>query len=123
NGSPGIPEERIGRTLRRQGVLAMGRWIVLAVFWSLAVTGSQDAEAQSWSIPFEESERASHHAESLVITPDGHWLVTAGHVYDPKAAKSAGEIRLWDVTAAEVKKTLHGKAHSYSLPAGSLALS
>src|SRR5262249_7100876 len=47
----------------------------------------------------------------------------AGHVYDPKAAKSAGEIRLWDVTAAEVKKTLHGKAHSYSLRAGCLALS
>src|SRR5262249_27240882 len=123
NGSPGVPEGRIGRTLRRQGVLAMGRWIGPSVFWALPLTRSQDAQAQSLSIPFEESERASHHAESLVITPDGHWLVTAGHVYDPKAAKSAGEIRLWDVTAAEVKKTLHGKAHSYSLRAGCLALS
>ena len=81
------------------------------------------AAAQEWSVPLEPTDQGTHRAESLAFTPDGKWLATAGLFHDPRAKNSVAEIRIWDVTTAELLKTLHGATWSYAYRSGCLAAS
>lgn len=88
------------------------------------------ASAQQWSVDLYDVNLEDRdgiidrtRAESLEFMPDGKTLVTAGYFYNSAVKATHGEVRLRNVADGSLKATLRGTTVTYTLRAGSLAVS
>jgi WD40 repeat protein len=103
--------------------------IMLSSFW-FPGSVNEPASAQQWTVELDDvyiedpdgiADRT--HAESVEFMPDGKTLITAGCFYNAATKDSVGEVRLRNAADGSLTATLRGKAVTYALRAGSLAVS
>lgn len=93
------------------------------------VAAAESVTAQVWTVPLDvrpdepEGTRDKLVAQAVEFTPDGKFVLAAGHFYNGATKRASGQVRLYNAADASVKAVFSGTSASYSGRAGSLAVS